>query len=206
SLDVVPELAIASPAALYPWGDDNDVAIADRRACLLDRPSVERLMLLPKRELDAAIARATARYPDLPITKMVPDLASVVAKHGALLLVVRSEPRSQREAPPLPPASWQPASLDATADALALAGALDRGSITAPRARSLLARGGDLAFDAVGKEMLNVAAHPFASAVFAELLAPYARERDVVRLVTYFAIAPDPTPAAHALSLCKARE
>jgi hypothetical protein len=54
--------------------------------------------------------------------------------------------------------------------------------------------------------MLNVAAHPFASAVFAEFLAPFARERDVVRLVTYFAIAPDPSTAARALELCGARE
>jgi hypothetical protein len=42
--------------------------------------------------------------------------------------------------------------------------------------------------------------------VFAELLAPFARERDVVRLVTYFAIAPDPRVAAHALDLCASRE
>src|SRR5690606_30540331 len=126
--------------------------------------------------------------------------------HGALLLVATREPRSQREAPPIPPASWAPVDLDASETAVTLAAALERGSLTAPRARSLLIRGGDQALDAIGKEMLNVAAHPFASAVFAELLAPFARERDVVRLVTYFAIAPDPSAAAHALSLCNARE
>jgi hypothetical protein len=54
--------------------------------------------------------------------------------------------------------------------------------------------------------MLDVSAHPYASAVFAETLAAASRDRDVVRLVTYFAIAPDPTSAAHALSACRAAE
>jgi hypothetical protein len=50
--------------------------------------------------------------------------------------------------------------------------------------------------------MLRVGAHPFASAAFAEILARSGRTRDVVRLVTYFAVAPDPAPAARALSAC----
>jgi hypothetical protein len=202
----LPAVLSASSAVLYPWGDEGDVPIHDRRACLLDRASIERVLLLPERELAAVVTRAAPLYPDLPIAKTSSDVSTALAKHGTLLLVATREPRSQREAPRVPPASWQPADLDATEAALALASALERGSITAPRARSLLIGGGDPALDAIGKEMLNVAAHPFASAVFAELLAPFARERDVVRLVTYFAIAPDPAAAAHALSLCNARE
>jgi hypothetical protein len=206
NLDVLPHTLIASTAPLYPWGDDGEVPIFDRRACLIDRASLERVLLLPERDLAAAIARAATRYPALPIAKIVADASVCFAKHGALLLIATREPRSQREAPRLPPASWAPVDLDARETALTLASALERGAITGPRARAILVRGGDLALDAIGKEMLNVAAHPFASAVFAELLAPFARERDVVRLVTYFAIAPDPRAAAHALSLCNARE
>ncbi len=205
-LDALPAILTASSAALYPWNDQGEVAIRERRACLLDRAKIERVLFVPERDLAAACARAATRYPGLPIAKIAADVSTCLTKHGALLLVATREPRSQREAPRLPPASWAPVDLDATQTALTLASALERGSITAPRARSILVRGGDLALDAIGKEMLNVAAHPFASAVFAELLAPFARERDVVRLVTYFAIAPDPRVAAHALSLCNARE
>lgn len=205
NMDDLPPTVMVSNAPLYPWGDA-DVPINDRRACLLHRPALDRVLLLPARDLAAAVGRAVMRYPDLPLAKIVADAASTITKHGALLLVATREPRSQREAPPVPPASWQPVDLDATQTAVNLASALERGSLTAPRARSILIRGGDLALDAIGKEMLNVAAHPFASGVFAELLAPFARERDVVRLVTYFAIAPDPSVAARALSLCNARE
>ena len=206
NLEALPGTVSASSAPLYPWSDHGDVPVTERRACLLDRARIERVLLLPERDLAAACARVATRYPGLPIAKIVADASGCVSKHGSLLLIAAREPRSQREAPRLPPASWAPVDLDATQTALTLASALERGSITAPRARSILVRGGDLALDAIGKEMLNVAAHPFASAVFAELLAPFARERDVVRLVTYFAIAPDPRAAAHALSLCNARE
>jgi hypothetical protein len=51
-----------------------------------------------------------------------------------------------------------------------------------------------------------VASHPFASGAFAELLARSGRPRDVMRLVTYFAVAPDPTVAARALNACGATE
>jgi hypothetical protein len=205
-IDGLPDSVSASGAPLYPWEGDEETRAADRRVCLLDRAQIERVMLLPPRDLAAATARATTHY-ELPvIAKIVADVSGCVAKHGALVLVATREPRSLREAPALPPASWAPVDPDASATALSLASALERGAITGPRARLLLIRGGDAALDAVGKEMLNVAAHPFASAVFAELLAPFARERDVVRLVTYFAIAPDPRVAAHALDLCAARE
>jgi hypothetical protein len=42
--------------------------------------------------------------------------------------------------------------------------------------------------------------------VFAEVFSHSDRPRDVLRLVTYFAIAPDPVRAARALSGCKAAE
>jgi len=54
--------------------------------------------------------------------------------------------------------------------------------------------------------MLRVHSHPTASAMFAHVLARSGRARDVIRLVTYFAVAPDPTVAAHALSSCTAPE
>ncbi len=202
----LPVVLLPSSAQLYPWSDDGEVAIAERRACLLDRATLERIFIRPERDLAAAIARAATRYPGFAIARMATDLAPCVAKHGAIVLVRTREPRSQREVPRLPPASWAPVDLESSDTAASLAAAIERGSLTGPRARSFLLRGGDLARDAFGKEMLDVAAHPFASAVFAELLAPFARERDVVRLVTYFAIAPEPSAAARALDLCTAKD
>lgn len=206
SLDALPDAVVASEAILYPWGADGEVTAADARVCLLDRGRVERIVLRERRHLSAAVVRAEARYPTVPIARIVADISPCLGAHGALLLVAkRREPRSAHDAS-LPPGSWAPSAIDTPETAAALAAALERGSITAPRARSLLVRGGDAALDAIGKEMLDVAAHPFASAVFAEILAPIARERDVVRLVTYFAIAPDPAVAARALSVCGAPE
>jgi len=206
ALDDLPDIVQAAASPLYPWGDREDVPVPERRACLLDRPPLERTVLHSDRDLAAVFARAGSRYPGLPLAKIVSDVATLLSKHGAPILTVVREPRSQREPPRLPPASWQPIDADAAQTAVTLAAALERGAITLPRARSLLIRGGDVALDAIGKEMLNVAAHPFASAAFAEILAPFARERDVVRLVTYFAIAPDAKTAAHALGACNARE
>jgi hypothetical protein len=206
ALDTLPDTVTASPTALYPLDEDGEITAADRRICLLDRAKLERALLLPPRDLSTLVDRAASHYGQAVIGKLVADVAACTTKHGALVLVATREPRSHHEAPAIPPASWAPVDHDATQTAATLAAALERGAITGPRARSLLIRGGDPALDAVGKEMLNVAAHPFASAVFAELLAPFARERDVVRLVTYFAIAPDPRVAAHALDLCNARE
>jgi len=163
--------------------------------CLLERADLERVLLrMERRSLPAATMQS------------VLDTSTLLLKQGALLVVALREPRSQKERPRLPPASWFPEDLGAPDAAASLASAVERGATTAPRVRSLLVRGGDAALDAAGKEMLLVQAHPFASAVFAEILASVSRERDVIRLVTYFAIAPDPAPAAHALSLCTARE
>lgn len=189
---VVPGMT-AAPTQLYPWVGDDEIPVSERRAVMLDRVPMETALLAPIR---ASTMNA----------RLMAEASDAVTKHGAMLLVAAREPRSSRAAPSLPPSSWQPAGPDASFNAAALADALERGSITAPRARVLLNHGGDQALDAIGKEMLEVSAHPFASAVFAEILAPVARERDVVRLVSYFAIAPDPSAAAHALDLCANRD
>lgn len=179
---------VAATTELYPWGD-RDVPIEERRALLLDRPAIERaLATAPPRARLASAARA------------------LVARPGALVLFVVPQPRATQSIPPVQPSSWLPADFGSPEAASRLATALERGATTIPRARSLVMRGGDAALDQLGAEMLHVAAHPFASAAFAEILARAGRERDVVRLVTYFAIAPDPVPAARALSLSSARE
>ncbi|HEX4445842.1 MAG TPA: hypothetical protein VH044_03875, partial [Polyangiaceae bacterium] len=83
---------------------------------------------------------------------------------------------------------------------------LERGATTFPRVRAAAVRGGEAALDAIGAEMLDVGVHASASAAFAEILSGSRRPRDVLRLVTYFAIAPDPVPAARALGACVAAE
>jgi hypothetical protein len=167
--------AIAATASLYPWGDA-EVPVAERRAVLLDRGV-------------ALAAPSLGR-----------DVAALGAHQGELVAFVRMEPRSMNEPHVVPPSSWFPADFGSLEAASRLAGSLERGATTAPRARSVILRGGDAALDAIGAEMLNAAAHPFASAVFADILGRASRERDVVRLVSYFAIAPDVATAAHALA------
>jgi hypothetical protein len=175
--------AVASPAPLYPWGDV-DVPIADRHALLLDRPAVE---------ASGAVSRETS---------------ALSAHHGALVaFIARDLAQGARlDAPVAAPSSWMPTDLGSRDAATRLAAALERGATTAPRTRSLVLRGGDAALDAIGAEMLDVSAHPFASAVFADILGRASRERDVVRLVSYFAIAPDAASAAHALAVCTSPE
>jgi hypothetical protein len=191
---VVPGMS-AAPNQLYPWMGEDEVPVEERRAVMVDRVPIETALM-------ASIRSSTMN------AKLMAETGDVVTKHGAMLLIATREPRSSRAAAALsmPPNSWEPASPDAAFNAAALADALERGAITPPRVRVVLSHAGDAAFDAIGKEMLEVSAHPFASAVFAEILAPVARERDVVRLVSYFAIAPDPSAAAHALDLCANRE
>ena len=172
--------ALAS-APLYPRGDE-DVPVADRRALALDR----------------AVAAASVT--------MARELLPLVSHHGALIAFVTLEPRSLLEPQAPPPSSWLPGDFASPDAATRLASALERGATTAPRARSVILRGGEPALDAISAEMLAVAAHPFASAVFADILGRASRERDVVRLVSYFAIAPDLASAAHALASSSAPE
>jgi hypothetical protein len=170
-----------SAVALYPRGDD-DVPVADRHALLLDRAAVD---------ASGGLTR---------------ELAALAVFHGVLVAFVSREPRSIHGGDAVPPSSWLPADFGSIEAASRLAAALERGAITAPRGRSLILRGGDAALDSIGAVMLDVTAHPFASAVFADILGRASRERDVVRLVSYFAIAPDLSSAAHALAVCTAPE
>jgi hypothetical protein len=195
---------VASVSPLYPWGD-HDVPLSQRHACMIERADLERVVLRAERDLAALVARVS--FDGVPVMPLVTGAAHLLARRGALLLAMRHEtPSSARRAPTAPPSSWLPADFSGTEAAPALASALERGATTLPRARALILRGGDAALDAIGAEMLEVSLHPFASAVFAEILAGVARDRDVVRLVSYFAIAPDPAAAARALSQCKAKE
>jgi len=170
-----------STAPLYPWGDA-DVPVTERRALLLDR---------------TALATSPA---------MKREMSLLASHHGDLVALVELAPRSSLEPHVVPPSSWLPSDLGSLEAATRLAGALERGATTAPRVRAVILRGGDAALDAIGAAMLNVEAHPFASAVFADILGRASRERDVVRLVSYFAIAPDVASAAHALAVCTAPE
>ncbi len=184
---------VPSSAPLYPWGE-REVPVEDRRVCLLERSDLERVLF--------ALDRRSTQQ----VTTMLTEASALAAKQGSIVLVAKREARSQHEVPRLPPASWLPVDPGAPDASKALAAALERGATTAPRVRALLLRGGDAALDAAGREMLRVGEHPFASAVFAEVLAGVSRERDMVRLVSYFAIAPDPASAARALSVSTARE
>lgn len=170
-----------SATPLYPWGDD-EVPVGDRHALLLDRAEVE------------------------PAPALTREMTALAPHHGALVAFITLAPRSSHEPQAVPPSSWLPADFGSLDSAMRLASALERGATTAPRARSVILRGGDPALDAIGAEMLNVGAHPFASAVFADILGRASRERDVVRLVSYFAIAPDVASAAHALATSNRRE
>lgn len=195
---------VPQTSPLYPAGDE-EIPEDLRRACALDRAALERPLLLSARERDAAVARLEHSERDAA-AKIGKEALALLGKQGAALIVAPIEPRSVRDAPPVPPSSWIPQDMAHASAAQQIAAALERGSTTAPRARALLSRSGDAVLDAIGREMLDVSAHPYASAVFADVLAAASRERDVVRLVTYFAIAPDPAPAAHALSTCRASE
>lgn len=185
-----------SAIPLYPRGDD-DVPVGDRHALLLDRAAVDEALRRTSGTSGAAGSEFTA---------LKRELGQLVVHHGVLVAFVSLEPRSSHESRVVPPSSWLPPDFSSLESAARLAAALERGATTAPRSRAVILRGGDAALDAIGAEMLKVTAHPFASAVFADILGRASRERDVVRLVSYFAIAPDVATAAHALAVCTAPE
>lgn len=183
-----------SLVALYPWGGDDEVPARDRLALLLDRNRVATSPLLARE-----MAVLGAHHGDL-VVLATREVVSAAGEEGAK----GGQPRSSRDAQAVPTSSWLPADLGSLEAVARLAAALERGAVTAPRARSVILAGDDATFDAIGAEMLEVAAHPFASAVFADVLGRVSRTRDVVRLVSYFAIAPDLPSAAHALAVCTA--
>jgi hypothetical protein len=191
----------------------------------LERSGLDALIARDPRELAAIIAR-TEGSPDAHLDSLLADLARLLRSSGALLLAAPLlDPTNEEEtlglgterhrgddsdgaiAPSSPRTpSWLPMNWSSGDAGGALADALERGATTQPRIRAAVARGGEPAHDAIGAEMLRVGAHPFASSSFAEILARSGRTRDIVRLVTYFAIAPDPAPAARALSQCSSPE
>jgi hypothetical protein len=216
----------ASSAALFPLAWSAEVAPADRRMALLERAGLDSLVAKDPRELASALVRSglhagtavaprpgshdadgDARAPDSHADTLLANLTTLLSHRGELVLSLRGPDPEGDDAPaPSIRPSWMPADWTSPEASSALADAVERGGTTLPRLRGLVARGGEPALDAIGAEMLRVAAHPFASAAFAEILARSGRPRDVMRLVTYFAVAPDPAPAARALAACAAPE
>ena len=225
-----PELALtmlrAAKGSLFPPrldGDappdaDDDAPRGERRMAQLERAELDLLVAKDPRELASAIARLeTGASPtssksgrDLSqLDSLIADLVRLLSHPGALVLAIPSFEPSIDDAIPagrVSRPSWHPNDWSSPNAAPLLADALERGMTTIPRVRAVVLGGGEPALDALGAEMLHVAAHPFASGAFAEILAHSGRPRDVMRLVTYFAVAPDPTQAARALGACTAPE
>ena len=200
-----------SSAALFPLSLETEIPEGDRRMALLERAELDAIVQKDPRELASAIARSER---DMPVTAhldtLLADLGTLLGAAGDLVIAIAPPDLASDDEETAPVASirpsWVPTDWTSHEAASALADAVERGTTTVPRLEGLIARGGEPALDAIGAEMLRVAAHPFASAAFAELLASSGRPRDVIRLVTYFAVAPDPAGAAHALNACGAAE
>lgn len=211
-----PELALTllRPAAgsLFPRNFEEQAA--RRYMAELDRGELDALVRTDPRELASKIARmeredGPAARPRGKLDTLVADLAWLLSHEGTLVLAVVPFEASPDDAIPAGRAtqpSWAPQDWSSADAAARIADALEKGSTTVPRVRAVVLGGGEPALDAIGAEMLHATLHPFASAAFAEVLAHSSRPRDVIRLVTYFAIAPDPALAARALSTCTAPE
>jgi hypothetical protein len=206
-----------SSAHLFPIDLEPEVPRGVRRMALLERAELDALLARDPRELASAVARIErASKPDwersLYLDQLLADLCKLLGAGTGALLLATVHPHLPIEElvpasiPSVKPVSWMPTSWTSPDAARVLAEALERGTTTLPRLRGVILRGGDPALDAIGAEMLKVASHPFASAAFAEVLARTGRVRDVMRLVTYFAVAPDPGRAAAALGQCSAPE
>ncbi len=196
-----------SNVSLMPRDFEPEVPRIDRRMALLERAELDVLLARDPRELAGIVSRIEKDKRGLDT--LLADLGKLLHNPGDLILAVPLSDPPDLDAPGPPSAaapSWLPSDWSAPNAGAAVAEAYERGTLTGPRLRAAVTRGGDAALDAVGAEMLNVAEHPFASAAFAELLARGGRARDVIRLVTYFAVAPDPQLAARALSSCPAPE
>jgi hypothetical protein len=196
-----------TPATIFPRRVDDEIASSDRRMAALDRTPLDALVGKDPRQLAATIVRMDHAADDAgaQLATFLADLARVLEHDGTMVVALSTpEPRegqdAQDPAPQWFPTEWTPST------AAALADALERGLMTFPRVRAAAVRGGEAALDAIGAEMLDVMGHASASAAFAEILSRSGRPRDVLRLVTYFAIAPDPVPAARALGACWAAE
>ncbi len=213
-------------ALLFPRGFDD----ADANMVIFDRSTLDILVARDPRELAWIIDRGERAHKEgesLPspaspdgrrarwhLDTFLADLAALLKRSGELVVAVKlagpdaeemqrvsSIPASPSERPSSTPVDWSQPSIAAT-----LADSFERGQITLAKLRGLVSRGGEPALDVLGAEMLRAPLHPTASAAFAEILARSARPRDIIRLVTYFAIAPDAPIAARALSECDAPE
>ena len=200
--------------SLFPRGDDDAIPPADRRMTVVDRAALEGLLARDPRGLGAAVWRIEHADAggDVQLATFLADVGRVLRQQGTLVAGIAPTERAEEAPvarPPMAPHSWAPPGVDTgwtASTAAALAEALEAGAMTPGQARATIARGGEAATDAIGAEMLRVGDHSLASNVFAEILARSARPRDVLRLVTYFAMAPDLAPAARALGACEDAE
>jgi hypothetical protein len=203
-----------TPATIFPRRVDDEIATTDRRMSALDRAPLDALVAKDPRKLAATLGRpggeaggsaGAGTGEGAQLATFLADLGRLLAHEGTMVatLLAPAPPDSEDSLDSDP--SWIPAEWTSSTAAL-LADALERGATTVPRVRAAAVRGGEAALDALGAEMLDVAVHASASAAFAEILSRSGRPRDVLRLVTYFAIAPDPVPAARALGACAAVE
>ena len=197
-----------APQSIFPHRVDDEIAASDRRMSALDRAPLDTLLARDPRQLAATLGRMDhaddADGDGARLATFLADLARLLVHEGMLVAALLApDPLDAAEAnhaAPTGPTEWT------ASTAAALAYALERGATTFPRVRAAAVRGGEAALDAIGAEMLDVGVHASASAAFAEILSGSRRPRDVLRLVTYFAIAPDPVPAARALGACVAAE
>lgn len=204
-----PFLVADEPSQLYP----HDVDVSHSRMVLLARAPLEAVAGRSPIELAQTVS-AIERAQGAPngLDSLIADVAPLLAQPGD---VVFTTPPCDPELdaigaasapPPSGPVSSLPLDWTYGESAASVAARFESGLLPYPRLRQLVARGGEPALDAIGAEMLNVTAHAAASAAFADILAKSGRPRDLVRLVTYFAVTPDPLLAARALGECEAPE
>jgi hypothetical protein len=203
-------LFASARSSIFPPGLADAVAAGEQRMTGIDRAPLDALVAIDPRRLAHAVWRTeqAAGGANLQLATFLADLTRLLARAGALVAAASPRELADRESSgslPESPESWLPTEWTPST-ASAMAEALERGATTFSRVRAAVARGGEPALDAMGAEILRADGHAFANAAFAELLARSARPRDVLRLVTYFAIAPDPGAAARALGSCGASE
>ncbi|CAN5293262.1 hypothetical protein BH09MYX1_BH09MYX1_50270 [soil metagenome] len=203
--DLAVSILQASSTPLHPRALEAELAPRARRMIALEREPLDKIATRDARVIASALARIGDASDDLRLDKLVADVFGLLTKSGTLILAASSgEVSLERDDAPRP--SFHPVDWSDPKTVRDLSLGLERGSITPPRAWIFVTRGGDAAVDAVGGEMLEVSAHTYASAVFADIIARSGRPRDVMRLVTYFAVAPDAPSAAKTLSQCTAIE
>jgi hypothetical protein len=191
------QLLQIAPQQLLPRSIEMEARRTDRRMVRLERAELDALVRRDAREVATALACFDART---RLDTLIADVGRILSHSGVLVLAApHLGVEEVQSVPPPPRPSWVPSDWALPSTASSLAEALEQGALTLPRLYAIVARGGEPALDAIGAEMLE-GAHPYASAAFADILSRSARPRDVMRLVTYFAVAPDPSVAARALA------